>query len=396
MTITVTTGWTDEQQKNLMKLTSKFIGLGIDAKPDTIEEGPVVTGYFFTLANSESVAKVTKKHEDLAFSLGADKVVVQRIKDRIVVFVPNEERKVVDFKDVLHWYLTDTEVGKAYLPIALGVDFHGKKSFIDLAECPHILLTGSTGSGKSVFEASIIADFAYKFSPDDLQLYLVDTKQVDLPLFKQLPHVKVMADTLEAYHNMMHLVMPEVRRRLGVLATAGVRKISEYHNMMGSSAGMPYLILIMDEIGDLIDQDKLERKADKEAYEGVPTVQQWIKQVVQIGRAAGVHIIAGTQRASVKIIDGDIKTNLPCRISLRVATQTDSRVILDQSGAENLLGKGDMLIKYPENDVLQRFHGPFVSMNDIQSLIMNYDMIRNSMKSFSGTVASSKNTSYKM
>lgn len=379
MPVIANTEWSQDQMKHMMALTSKFTGLGIEAKPDRIEEGPVVTGFFFTLGNAESVSKIVKKGEELAFALGEDKVVIQRIKDRIVVFVPNKERKIVDYKDILYWYMNDPEVQKAFLPIALGVDFHGKKSYIDLADQPHILLTGSTGSGKSVFEASIISNFVYRFDPSDLQLYLVDTKKVDLPLFKDLPHVKIVADDIDKFHNMMHLVMPEIRRRYSVLQAAGVRKIQEYHKMMGETAGMPYIVIILDEMGDLIDIDYLNRKADKEAYEGVPTVKQWIKQLTQIGRAAGVHMIGGTQRASVKIIDGDTKTNLPCRISLRVVTATDSRVILDQNGAENLLGKGDMLIKHPDSDVLERFHGPYVSMDDIQNLVTNYTMIRQSM-----------------
>jgi DNA segregation ATPase FtsK/SpoIIIE-like protein len=133
---------------------------------------------------------------------------------------------------------------------------------------------------------------------------------------------------------------------------------------------------MIDEMGDLMDIDAIERKADKEKYETTPTIRQWIKQAVQIGRAAGVHIIACTQRASVKVVDGDIKANLPCRIALRLPTEIDSRTILGYPGAENLLGKGDMLIQRPEKDVIERFHGPYVSMDDIQNLVCNYNEIR--------------------
>ena len=143
---------------------------------------------------------------------------------------------------------------------------------------------------------------------------------------------------------------------------------------------MPFIILMLDEFGDLMDLDNLYRKADKDKYESTPTVSQWLKQVVQIGRAAGVHIIACTQRASVKVITGDIKANLPCRIALRLPTRVDSMTILGVGGAENLLGKGDMLVQRPEKDVIERFHGPFVSMNDIQQLVFGYDMIKQSMR----------------
>lgn len=372
----INNNWTPEQQNNMLALVQKLNGLGIGAKPSGIEKGPVVTAYMFTLAHDESINRILKRSEDFALGLGVDRVITQRIKDKIVIFIPNAERKIVDYKDILHWYMNDPDVAKQTIPIPLGVDFHGIKSCLDLADMPHMLITGSTGSGKSVFEAAIISSLVYYFSPAELHFYLVDTKQLDLPLFKSLPHVKIVADNLDSFHDMMHFIMPEIRRRNGVMQNAGVRKIQEYHAMMGGREAMPFIILMLDEFGDLMDLDNAYRKADKEKYESTPTVKQWIKSCVQIGRAAGVHIIACTQRASVRVIDGDIKANLPCRIALRLPTQIDSRTILGTSGAENLLGRGDMLIQRPEKDVLERFHGPFVSMSDIQQLICNYDQIR--------------------
>ncbi len=371
------TNWTPEQTSNVVALTQKLNGLDIKAKISSIEQGPVVTAYLFELDHSQPINKILKKSEDFALSLGADKVIIQRIKDKIAIFIPNKDRQIVDFKDILHWYLNDPEVQKMELPIPLGVDFHGQKSCLDICDMPHCLITGSTGSGKSVFEAAIISSLCYRISSSDLNLYLVDTKQVDLPLFKTLPHIKDCADNIDDFHNMMFIIMGEIRRRLGVLQGASVRKIQEYHIMQDSKSSMPYIILMLDEFGDLMDLDSAYRKADKEKYESTPTVKQWIKSCVQIGRAAGVHIIACTQRASVKIIDGDIKTNLPCRITLRLPTQIDSRTILGTSGAENLLGKGDMLIQRPEKDIIERFHGPFVSMSDINELIINYEQIKN-------------------
>jgi S-DNA-T family DNA segregation ATPase FtsK/SpoIIIE len=372
--------WTPEQQTNMLALVQKLNGLGIQAKPTGIEQGPVVTAYLFALDHSESITRIMKRSEDFALSLGADKVITQRIKDKIVIFIPNKERKIVDYKDILYWYLKDPEVQKAELPIALGVDFHGVKSFLDLCDMPHILITGSTGSGKSVFEASILSNFCYLYDSADLNLYLVDTKQLDLPLFGSLPHVKFVADDLEKFHQMMYLIMPEIRRRNGVMQAAGVRKIQEYHTFVGHKSSMPYIVIMLDELGDLMDLDAIERKADKEKYETTPTIKQWLKQAVQIGRAAGVHIIACTQRSSVKVVDGDIKANLPCRIALRLPTEIDSRTILGVRGAENLLGKGDMLIQRPERDVIERFHGPFVSMQDIQQLVVNYNQIKEMFK----------------
>lgn len=373
----MTLNYTKEQADNIVALIQKLNGLDIKASICGIEEGPVVTAYMFELDHSQPINKILKKSEDFALSLGADKVIIQRIKDKIAIFIPNANRKTVDFKEVLYWYLTDPEVQKMELPVPLGVDFHGQKQCLDLAEMPHCLITGSTGSGKSVFEAGIISSLVYRYDSSDLNMYLVDTKQVDLPLFKSLPHVKQCADNIDDFHNMMFIVMGEIRRRLGVLQGAGVRKVQEYHTMMGGRHHMPYIVLMLDEFGDLMDLDNAFRKADKEKYEATPTVKQWIKSCVQIGRAAGIHIIACTQRASVKVIDGDIKANLPCRIALRLPTQIDSRTILGTSGAENLLGKGDMLIQRPERDIIERFHGPFVSMSDINELVVNYHQMRN-------------------
>lgn len=369
--------YTPEQTANIVALIQKLNGLDIKAQISGIEEGPVVTAYLFALDHSQPINKILKKAEDFALSLGADKVIIQRIKDKIAIFVPNEHRKTVDYKEVLYWYLNDPEVQKMELPIPVGVNFHGDKYCLDLAECPHCLITGSTGSGKSVFEAAIISSFVYRYDSSDLHMYLCDTKQVDLPLFKSLPHVKHCADNVDDFHTMMFYIMGEIRRRLGVLQSFSCRKVQDYHIMMGGREHMPYMVVMLDEFGDLMELDSAFRKADKEKYEATPTVKQWIKSCVQIGRAAGVHLIACTQRASVKVVDGDIKANLPCRIALRLPTQTDSRTILDTGGAENLLGKGDMLIKRPEKDIVERFHGPFVSMNDINELVVNYAQMKN-------------------
>jgi S-DNA-T family DNA segregation ATPase FtsK/SpoIIIE len=369
-----------EQSNNIIALGSKLVGLGIKSTFSHVEPGPVVTGYFFSLDHSVPINKVIKKAEDFALAMEQDKVVVQRIGGKIVVFVPNKERQIVEFKNYLHWYLNDPYVRTLQLPIPLGVDYRGHKSVFDLTEMPHCLITGSTGSGKSVLEAAIIDCLSFFRLPSELEFYLCDTKMVDLPLFGTLPHVKIIADNLNKFHNMMNYIMGETRRRLGILQNSSCRKIQEYHKMMGGDiATMPYIIVMIDEFGDLMDLDYAMRKSD-ESLEDVPTVKQWIKSAAQICRAAGVHLICCTQRASVKVVDGDIKINLPCRISLRLPTQIDSRTVLGTGGAENLLGKGDMLIQRPEKDILERFHGPYVSMNDIAELVTQYDMLKDILK----------------
>lgn len=368
-----------EQGNNIIALGSKLIGLGIKAIFSHVEPGPVVTGYFFTLDHSVPINKVMKKAEDFALAMEQDKVVIQRIGGKIAVFVPNKERTIVEFKNYLHWYLNDPFVKTQQLPIPLGVDYRGQKSTFDLCDMPHCLITGSTGSGKSVLEAAIICSLCYFRDSSELEFYLTDTKKVDLPLFSDLPHVKMVADDLQKFHNMMNYIMGETRRRLGILQGASCRKIQDYHQMMGGVTSMPYMVVMLDEFGDLMDLDSATRKASED-LDDVPTVKQWIKSAAQICRAAGVHLICCTQRASVKVVDGDIKINLPCRISLRLPTQIDSRTILGTSGAENLLGKGDMLIQRPERDILERFHGPYVSMNDIAEIVNQYERLKDILK----------------
>jgi S-DNA-T family DNA segregation ATPase FtsK/SpoIIIE len=374
----MTTNFTLEQQANIVALIQKLNGLDIRANISGVEQGPVVTAYMFSLDHSTPISRIMKKSEDFALSLGVDNVIIQRVKDKIAIFIPNKDRQTVDYKEILYWYLNDPETNKMLLPIPLGVDHQGQKSSLDITACPHLLITGSTNSGKSVFETSILSSLVYRFSSQELNIYLVDTKGLDLTLFKTLPHVKTVADNVDDFHNMMFQVMGEVRRRLGVLQGASCQNIHQYHNMYsGDITIMPYIIVMLDEFGDLMDLDASYRKADKEKYETTLTVKGWLKSTTQICRAAGVHIIACTQRASVKVIDGDIKTNLPCRISLRVPSRVDSQIILGASGAENLLGKGDMLVKYPESDSIQRYHGPFVKMSDINELIVNYQQMKN-------------------
>jgi DNA segregation ATPase FtsK/SpoIIIE, S-DNA-T family len=361
-----------EEELNQIKLTKKLQDLKLKVRPEQIVRGPVVTTYYFT--NWSPISKILNAGEDLALAIGAESCIVSRSAGHIIVSVPNKERKNVDFKENLYWYLHNEEVAKAKIPIPLGMDIVGNKSYFDLTDMPHCLIAGSTGAGKSVFLANIITSICYRFSSDDISLFLVDTKRVDLPLFKSLPHVKALADDIKSFHNeICFQTMGEIRRRLGEFQNLGVRNIGEYH---ARGLEMPYIVIIIDELGDVLDLDKsLDRRKDG-AYEGVPTVKAWLNQVARIARAAGVHIIACTQRSSVKVVDGDIKANLPCRIALRLPTGIDSRTILGENGAEYLLGKGDMLIQRPEKDIIERYHGPFVDMKDINELVSNYEQMR--------------------
>jgi S-DNA-T family DNA segregation ATPase FtsK/SpoIIIE len=371
-----------EQLLTLANMTRKFVGLGLEGKFERIEEGPVITGYYFKLDHSIPISKIMNKSEDFALAAESkEPVSIQRVGGSVVIFVANKIRKTIDFKDSLNYVLTSEDTEKMRLPISLGVDYHGKNAAVDLCDCPHILLAGETGSGKSVFEANILATIAVFKKPSDLQIYLVDTKKLDLPLFSDLPHVKEVVKNYSDFSPMAKTIITRMQNRLEKLNGASVRNIHDFNEK--GYGHMPYIILMIDEFADLIDQENafkkqfdMRSKEDKEFLNGIAGVKDSIKRIAQVGRAAGIHIIAGTQRSSVKVVDGDIKVNLPCRIALRLPTQDDSRTILGQGGAESLLGKGDMLVQLPGRDTVERYHGPFVDMGDIQRTVFQSDDIR--------------------
>jgi S-DNA-T family DNA segregation ATPase FtsK/SpoIIIE len=375
---------TPEQVRNLTAFALKFDGLGIKATFSRIEVGPVVTTYYFSLAHSVPLRRVLNKSEDFALATGAEKVTIARIGNEIAVFVPNKERKIVDFKEVLHWIATDTQARKLRLPLCIGVDTLGNKAALDLTELPHVLMAGQTGSGKSVLEAAMIATLAVVKTPQELKMYLVDTKKLDLPLFRDLPHVREVVTDVEEFHAVFYKLLKEIRSRMEALSQAGVRNITEYHTLIRDTTTMPYIVVVIDELADLIDQDNSKRKEAKGDEEGAgydhPTIKGWLKQVAQIARAAGIHVIACTQRTSAKIVDGDIKVNLPCRIALRMPTRFDSVTILGDDGAETLLGNGDMLVQNPLSETVKRYHGPFVSMSDITGILIAQESLRESFK----------------
>jgi S-DNA-T family DNA segregation ATPase FtsK/SpoIIIE len=367
----------------VLKLLQKFVSYNIIAPYSTVSEGPVVTGYYFTIAGSTKISDISARLEDFALALGVDSVSIDRVGPNIVLYVPNKNRLIVDFKDYLYWYLKDDQVYSTILPIPLGINPSGAKSVLSLAECPHILIAGQTGAGKSILLSSIITCLSAKYPSEELKFFLVDTKQVDLPLFKTLPHVKECAKNVDEFFKIMALLYSHCKQRLIVLSAAGARNIKEYKQKTGKN--ISYLVLVIDELANLIEEDNMKREEIKQSNQGLkpnkreeipPSVSQVLKSLSQISRAAGIHIIAGTQRSSVKIINGDIKANFPCRIALKLPAQVDSRCILDEGGAENLLGKGDMLIKQPDHDLLQRYHSPFVRLEDIEYIVHNLTEVK--------------------
>jgi DNA segregation ATPase FtsK/SpoIIIE, S-DNA-T family len=370
--------WTPEEAKTIVAFAQKIAGLGIKAQFIKLEPGPVINGYYFSLDHSQPIAKIFNKEEDFALAANVEKVTIERIGGQVVIFVPNKERQVIKFQDALYWLAQTDKASKQSLPILLGVDHLGIKVSVDLAEMPHILIAGATGSGKSVLETAILCTLAVLRAPREMHVYLVDTKRVDLTLFENLDHVKRIVRDLSDFHNMMQTIMSETRRRMTILEYHKVRNIREYNaSVQNDLQKLPYIVIVVDELADLIEQDRARyRTLEKDEKKDYVTIEKWLQLLIQICRAAGVHIIAATQRPSVKIISGDIKANFPCRISLRLSTDADSRTILGEGGAQNLLGKGDMLVQLPEAESLRRYHGPFVDLNDIKHIIDQHESLR--------------------
>lgn len=367
---------TKDQTDTMLKLTMKMAALGIKASFSRLEPGPIITGYYYKPNATQPLAKLEKHEEDFALAAEVETVTIRRDKGEVIIFVPNKERKVIDFKHSLYglqMFKNSAACPPIEIPILLGVNHLGGESFLDLTNCPHILMAGSTGSGKSTFQAAIVCSLAVVMEPDELNLYLIDTKKLDLPLFKNLPHVLHVADDILAARQIFQDLLDLTRKRYDLLQQERVRNVAEYKRSTGHR--MPYRVLIIDELADLLALDKDYCSI----VEDSKPIKKYLQELSQIARAAGTHIIAATQRPSVKIIDGDTKNNFPTRIGLKMPTWQDSVTVLGEPGAETLLGKGDMFVKRVDSSVLERYHGPFVHLDDIEQIVQNLDAVKQSL-----------------
>ena len=332
--------------------------------------GPRITRYEISLDEGVNVKKVEAIADNIAMNLSAKTVrVLAPIPGRPVVGVevPNTKTEAVFMRAVMEsdaW-----QKGHAAIPIVLGKDVAGNPVILDLAKAPHLLIAGSTGSGKSVCMNTLIMSLLFKFSPDELRLIMVDPKIVEFEDYKRLPHlITPVINDSKKVPIALRWAVTEMEKRYHILAKAGVKKLAEYNsrpnpvpvideNGVEAPAKMPVLIVIIDELAELMMTDA---RKDSEAY---------ITRIAQLGRAAGVHIVVATQRPSTQIITGVIKANLPTRIAFRVGQMIDSRVILDQNGAEKLLGSGDMLFLAPGGMDLERVQGAWVKDEDIKQVV---------------------------
>lgn len=370
---------TKDQTDTMLKLTMKMVALGIKATFSRLEPGPIITGYYFKPNAAQPLAKLEKHEEDFALAAEVETVTIRRDKGEVIIFVPNKHRVDIDFKDYLFWLVSNKDnLTFGEIPIPLGVDHLGNKRCIDLTVQPHILMAGSTNAGKSVFQSAIISTIAVAKEPSEVNLYLIDTKKLDLPLFRSLPHVMDVADEILKARQIFIDIMDLTRKRYDVLQMEQVRNVLEYKRKTGHN--IPYRVIIIDELADLLALDK-----DYCAIvEDAKPIKKILQELAAIARAAGTHIIAATQRPSHKILDGDTKNNFPTRIGLKMPTRFDSQTILGEPGAETLLGKGDMFVKRVDSSVLERYHGPWVRLNDIEEIVANLDAVKQSLSFVGG------------
>jgi S-DNA-T family DNA segregation ATPase FtsK/SpoIIIE len=327
-----------------------------------IHPGPVVTTFEFKPDAGVKYSKVTGLADDLCLAMQAESVLIDRIpgKSTVGIQIPNPNREAISLRELLESEAYQHSTSK--LTIALGKTIHGEAFMADLATMPHLLIAGSTGTGKSVGLNAMLTSILYRATPEDVRLIMIDPKRLELGMYEEIPHLltPVVVDPKKAA-NALRWAVREMEERYKHLATFGVRNIEQYnrnvrhmieHKEVEDGEEMPRLlpaiVVVVDELADLM------MVAGNE-------VEESICRLAQMARAVGIHLILATQRPSVDVITGLIKANLPSRISFRVSSKIDSRTILDGNGAEQLLGKGDMLFMPPATSRVVRLHGPYIS-----------------------------------
>lgn len=365
----------------LAVLQVKLNSLGVEGHfLSQVSEGPVVTLYRFVPQNATRVSLVERMAPDMAIALGAECVQVKRLpgEQAVGIYVPNKDKKHLLFRDAVGGVWEAYNNKKQRIPLLFGIDHIGTLVVEDLPMLPHLLVAGATGSGKSTFLNSILASLIYTVPTKNLRLVLSDVKQVEFSNFIGTPHLLYpismsIPDTLEQ----MEWLMDEVNKRLGILAKASCQNITQYNFQQQERLHMPYILFVIDELAEiLMDKSNEEQEIpDGKGGTKIKLVQRGklaehrLGIIAQKARATGVHIIAATQRPSVKVVEGNIKANFPARVSFRLPSEADSRTILNTSGAEQLLAQGDMLYVSPNSPAIKRLHAPLASIEDIKAAV---------------------------
>ena len=345
-----------EVEKNAQRLKQTLSDFGVDAKVDQVTVGPTITRYEIQPSPGVKVSKIVNLTDDIALSLAAKSIRMEAPipgKSAIGIEVPNEKSLMVGVREVLE--SNEFKNFNSPLAMALGKDISGNPIIGDIAKMPHLLIAGSTGSGKSVCVNTLISSIIYKSKPDEVKLLLIDPKVVELASYNGIPHllIPVVTDPKKAA-NALNWAVVEMNKRYKLFAENSVKDITSYNEK--ASEKLPKIVIIIDELADLM-------------MVSANDVEDYICRLAQMARAAGMHLIVATQRPSVDVITGVIKANIPSRIAFAVSSQTDSRTILDMGGAEKLLGKGDMLF-YPLGAAKPvRIQGAFISEEESERVI---------------------------
>jgi DNA segregation ATPase FtsK/SpoIIIE, S-DNA-T family len=355
---------TEEQLDVVAKITIKLAELRYEANfIPPVSKGPLISVYRFLPTNQTRVSNLEGLATDFAVLLGVEDVFVKRLpgESAVGIFVPNRERTLVKFLDCISnaW----RQRNETKCPLNLGVDYLGQPSVVDLVELPHLLIAGSTGSGKSTLLSSIIASLIYCVPAERVQIILSDTKNVEFGHFVGAPHL-LFEPATSVYQTLERLdwVIDEMEDRLKLIGKAGFRNIHEYNDKDNLKGPLPFIVIIIDELADLM-MFKGSKKGESKISE------EKISKIVQKSRAAGIYFIAATQRPSVNIVAGSIKANFPARLTFRLPSEFDSRTVINTTGAEHLLSQGDMLFVNPNKPGLQRLHAPYARIEDIKACV---------------------------
>ncbi len=358
----------DELREEAKVLVEKCAEFDVRGQVVQINPGPMVTTFEFKPEAGVKYSRVTGLADDLCLAMRAESILVERMpgKSTVGIQVPNHDRETIHLRDVIE---SETFVkARSRLTLSMGKDINGRIVTADLAVMPHILIAGSTGSGKSVAINAMIMSLLYRTTPNQVRLILVDPKRVELGMYEGIPHLFTPIITEpKAAANALRNAVREMERRLRLLASRSVRHIDQYNKLFEGSMPslfddgeqeepLPYIIIIIDELADLMMIDRAN-------------VEESVTRLAQMSRAVGIHLILATQRPSVDVITGLIKANIPTRISFRLATKVDSRTILDTNGAEALLGRGDLLFLPPGTSRLMRLHAPYVSEKETAAVV---------------------------
>jgi len=352
------------------KLVEKCAEFKVNGQVVQINPGPMVTTYEFKPDASVKYSRVAGLGDDLCLAMRAESILIERMAgtSHIGIQVPNHDRETIHLRDVVE---SETfSKAKSRLTLAMGKDINGRIVTADLAGMPHVLIAGSTGSGKSVAINAMIMSLLFRTTPAQVRLILVDPKRVELGMYEGIPHLFTPIITeAKLAANALRNAVREMERRLKLLASRSVRNIDQYNTKIAESGmeslftetgeaeePLPFIVIIIDELADLMMLDRAN-------------VEESITRLAQMARAVGIHLILATQRPSVDVITGLIKANVPTRISFRLASKVDSRTIIDDNGAESLLGRGDMLFRPPGTSRLMRLHAPYVSEKETAAVV---------------------------